>query len=131
MFVVRFAVVLVFVVMLLPAGPGVQNGSARHDAQNQGFCDRYPKTCDASGELLEAFKHKLAYGISITRRALEGQPDGAVTSAPLQYDEPLDDQKLDGRYRYSQAPGRQPPVPVRPQGLTREEHSTEWRPRQN
>jgi hypothetical protein len=131
MFVVRFAVVLVFVVMLLPTGPTTREDALRNDEQNQGFCGRYPKTCDASGELLDAFKLKLAYGISITRQALEGRHQEAAYSAPSQGGLGQAGPKFDDRYDVSRAPQRHPPLPERPQALSNEERSTEWRPPRN
>jgi hypothetical protein len=117
-----------FVVMLLPTGQDTHDGGLENGDQNRSFCARYPKTCDASGELLEAFKLKLAYGITMTRRALEGQPEGVTYQAPKTGEFRQAPPKLDGRYDVGANPQRQPPLPEHPQVLSSEERSTEWRP---
>ena len=85
MFLVRLAVIAVGVIMLLPAEP-------RHDAlagsrsAPQNFCSRYPKTCDASGELWSAFKRKLSYGIKLARKEFatrSGSDSGRYGSSKL------------------------------------------------
>lgn len=88
MFLVRALVVLFCLVMLLPLDPET-HGHARVDGNSASFCTRYPKTCDASGEVWEVFKRKLAYGIKLTRESLEAQSDP--------YARPYRPSKLDGR----------------------------------
>ena len=88
MFLVRALVVIFCLVMLLPLDPETHD-HARVNASSQSFCMRYPKTCDASGEVWDAFKRKLAYGIKLTRQSLEAQSDTYVR--------PYGPSKLDGR----------------------------------
>lgn len=88
MFLVRALVVIFCLVMLLPLDPETHDG-ARADGNSESFCMRYPKTCDASGEVWDAFKRKLAYGIKLTRESLEAQSDP--------YARPYGTSKLDGR----------------------------------
>ncbi len=61
MFLIRLGVLALIVLMVLPVPPPAHVPGAKQDAAGLGFCDRYPKTCDASGELLEALGHKLVY----------------------------------------------------------------------
>ena len=75
MFLIRFGVIAIIGIMLLPRGPGEYgDGRPGATAEQGGFCDRYPKTCDASVELGTAFRQKLFYGIALARRSLEAQP---------------------------------------------------------
>lgn len=72
MFILRLMLVAICAVMLLP----MEDTRVRPDgspASAQNFCDRYPKTCDASGELWSAFKLKLAYAVKLARRELGAQ----------------------------------------------------------
>jgi hypothetical protein len=72
MFVLRLMIVAVGAVMLLPLeAPRDQTDGRQASAQN--FCQRYPKTCDASGELWSVFKLKLAYGVKLARQELAAQ----------------------------------------------------------
>lgn len=88
MFLVRFVIVAVCLVMLLPADPEL-----RHDqvagTGTASFCTRYPKTCDASGEIWSAFKRKLTYGVKLARQSLAAQSDP--------YPQPHGTSKLGGR----------------------------------
>lgn len=119
MFVLRLLIIAVCAIMLLPMDPTADPpGGQRANAQN--FCERYPKTCDASGELWAAFKLKLAYGIRLARRELSAQP----AFDPRTYDR----QKFNGRHnewrpqqgapRYSGLPGGT---------LSQSERLTDWR----
>jgi hypothetical protein len=82
MFLIRFAVVLVGLIMLLPTGPSDNSNSpTAMNGRNDRFCDRYPKVCDASGEVYAAFRKKLAYGITLARQSLNSQPGGSHTGA--------------------------------------------------
>ncbi len=74
MFLVRVVIVAVCLVMLLPADPALRHNQVAGGGPAS-FCDRYPKTCDASGEVWSAFKRKLTYGIKLARQSLEAQPD--------------------------------------------------------
>ncbi len=113
MFLLRFGVLIVFVIMLLPAdragGP-----SSRH-ASDAGFCTRYPNTCAAGGELWVAFKHKAAYAVTLTRETLAGGSGhrGATGAASSE--------KLSGRY-----PDWRSPRPAN--DLPQDERNVEWRP---
>lgn len=76
MFLVRLLVLAVAVIMLLPADPASREAQhAYQDGRPAGFCTRYPKTCDASGEVWSAFKRKLAYAIKLARQSLAAQSD--------------------------------------------------------
>lgn len=75
MFLLRIGFIAVVAIMLLPRGPA-------EDRDQGGFCDRYPKTCEASVELATAFGQKLSYGITLARRSLESQPYGPAASGP-------------------------------------------------
>ena len=76
MFLMRLLVLAVAVVMLLPADPGSREAQlAREEGGSAGFCSRYPKTCDASGEVWSAFKRKFAYGIKLVRQSFETRTD--------------------------------------------------------
>ena len=79
MFLIRFGVLVIIGIMLLPRGPaeiddGRRGASLERNSGLGGFCDRYPKTCDASVELATAFQQKLFYGISLARQSLESRP---------------------------------------------------------
>lgn len=74
MFLVRFVIVAVCLVMLLPTDPELRHNQVA-GASTASFCTRYPKTCDASGEVWSAFKRKLTYGIKLARQSLEAQSD--------------------------------------------------------
>ena len=76
MFLVRLLVLGVAVVMLLPADPASREAQlAQQEGRSAGFCSRYPKTCDASGEVWSAFKRKLVYGVKLVRQSFAGQAD--------------------------------------------------------
>jgi hypothetical protein len=75
-FLIRFAAVFVGLIMLLPTGP---SNSSALSGRNDRFCDRYPKVCDASGEVYGAFRKKLAYGITLARQSLNSQPSSTAT----------------------------------------------------
>jgi len=81
MFLIRFAVLAVFVIMLLPTGPDDKSGILGLNGDGSGFCMRYPKTCDASGELYGAFKQKLSYGVVQARQLINPQ-SGVASSEP-------------------------------------------------
>ncbi len=88
MFLLRAAVVVVCLVMLLPTDPALHRDQIAAEGSGR-FCERYPKTCDASGELWSAFKHKLVYGIKLIRLSLD------TRSEP--YGETYHPSKFDGR----------------------------------
>ncbi|MBU2531758.1 MAG: hypothetical protein KKB37_03385 [Alphaproteobacteria bacterium] len=120
MFIIRFGVIVVFLVMLLPRGPEGQYDASGRDLRNAGFCERYPKTCDASGELFTAFKQKLSYGIVLARHFLEARSVaeiGPASSLPNVSERPFDQAGRD--YGNSYASGT-----LRP-----DERSSELRPR--
>ncbi|MGI9475236.1 MAG: hypothetical protein ACR2PI_00900 [Hyphomicrobiaceae bacterium] len=102
MFLVRLLVLAVAVIMLLPADPASREAQrAYQDGRSVGFCSRYPKTCDASGEVWSAFKRKLAYAIKLARQSLAAQSDP--------YYERYASPKLGGRLGEWRAPARAPP----------------------
>jgi hypothetical protein len=82
-FLIRFAAVFVGLIMLLPTGP---SNSSALSGRNDRFCDRYPKVCDASGEVYGAFRKKLAYGITLARQSLNSQPSSTATGVSLYND---------------------------------------------
>ena len=88
MFVLRLMIVAVGAVMLLPMeATGDRIDGRQANALN--FCQRYPKTCDASGELWSVFKLKLAYGVKLARKEFGAQS----STHPQTYGVP----KLSGR----------------------------------
>ena len=99
MFLVRAVAVVVCLIMLLPTDPALHRDQIAAEGSGR-FCDRYPKTCDASGELLSAFKHKLVYGIKLIRQSLD------TRSEP--YGGTYHPSKFDGRLEPWRAPGRAP-----------------------
>lgn len=74
MFLFRLAAIAIILIMLLPSGPN-DNAEIFSMKEGAGFCDRYPKTCDASVELYTAFRQKLTYGVSLARQVIA--PEGA------------------------------------------------------
>lgn len=86
MFLVRAVIVAVCLVMLLPTDPSLHRDPITGEGSGR-FCDRYPKTCDASGELWSAFKHKLVYGIRLLRQSLDTRSHSyGDTYYPTKYD---------------------------------------------
>ncbi len=61
MFLIRLGVVALVILLFLPGPP---RSHVAGTGSGDGFCDRYPKTCDASGEIGEALKHKLAFAVN-------------------------------------------------------------------
>lgn len=119
MLLLRFGIVAIFVIMLLPVGPATDS---RAGASNARFCERYPKTCDASGELFDAFKLKLAYGVTLARGALEARSDRDSYGRS---------EKLNGRHVQPPKPRRVTSRQVSPYSSTAlrgDERTTEWRP---
>lgn len=107
MFLMRLMVLAVAVVMLLPADPASRDGQVAHaDGRSAGFCSRYPKTCDATGEIWSAFKRKLAYGIKLARQSLATQTDPfADNYGPSKFGDRLGEWRPPadaGRSRYDQ-----------------------------
>ncbi len=97
MFLMRLLVLAVAAVMLLPADPASYEAQLAHEeGRSAGFCSRYPKTCDATGEVWSAFKRKFAYAIKLARQSLEGRSDP--------YDERYGLSKLGGRLGEWQPP---------------------------
>lgn len=95
MLLVRFGILAVFVIMLLPVDP-----QSRSSEREGGFCDRYPNTCAASVELAGAFREKLSYGITLARRSLESRPHATMSDRQTPYGA----SKLDGRAGEWRAP---------------------------
>ena len=124
MFLVRFGVLAIVVVMLLPAGPQEHaNPLDGEQARKASFCERYPKTCDASGELLTAFKHKLIYGVSVARSALEAQSTAPQFAGSV----PPAAGKLEGRFG-QWIGGEAGPADVAPLSSgALDQRSSEWR----
>ena len=75
MFLIRFAAVFIGLIMLLPTGPSDSNALS---GGNDRFCDRYPKVCDASGEVYAAFRKKLTYGITLARQSFDSLPSSTA-----------------------------------------------------
>ncbi len=59
MFLIRLGVVALVILLFLPGPPAAPVSAGGGD----GFCDRYPKTCDASVEIGEALKYKAMFAI--------------------------------------------------------------------
>ncbi len=81
MFLIRLGVVALVVLLFLPGPP---RSHVPGTGAGDGFCGRYPKTCDASGEIGDALKYKLAFAINwagkqagIRVPGLSGGPDPA------------------------------------------------------
>lgn len=98
MFMIRFGVLAIIGIMLLPRGPAeLGDGRPGATAEQGGFCERYPKTCDASVELGTAFRQKLFYGIALARRSLESQPYAATGSSGQSFGQPFGRTDTDSR----------------------------------
>lgn len=119
MFVLRLLIVAVCAIMLLPMDPAGDRANG-HQASAQNFCERYPKTCDASGELWSAFKLKLAYGIKLARKELGAQST---------FDQrPYDGRKLNGRLNEWRPQDAAPRYSGLPAGtLSQSERLMDWR----
>ncbi len=126
MFLIRFGILAAIGIMFLPSGPPAQRDHLANRPQH--FCGRYPKTCDASVELFDAFKLKLAYGVTFARQSLETQ---AIPTNPL-----ASSRSTTPRYAQPQYHGHGDDwrSAARPGGgsyaagtLRRDERSTEWR----
>ena len=88
MFLFRLAVIAIFLIMLLPSGPE-DNAEIFSMREGAGFCDRYPKTCDASVELYTAFRQKLTYGVSRARQVIAPEVASRVSTPDRRFDEEL------------------------------------------
>ena len=93
MFLIRLAFIAVFLVMLLPSGPD-DNAEIFSMKEGAGFCDRYPKTCDASVELYTAFRQKLTYGVSRARQIIAPEIASRVSPTDRRFGE-----EAPGRYQ--------------------------------
>ena len=121
MFLIRFGILAIFGIMLLPAAPPPPDQRAGRDARSEDFCAQYPKTCDASGELFDAFKVKLAYAVTLGLQSLSSQ------AFPEQRPAGHGASKFGGRFDQWH-PASRPQRGADAGGtLRRDERSTEWR----
>jgi hypothetical protein len=136
MFLIRIAVVLFVVMLFLPGGPRTIGPDGAPVPDDAVFCLRYPKTCAASGEILEAMKQKSTFAISWLRQRIGSQaaalnPPGDALGREPGTQAYSGDEPPDGERRWAQtgARGWSGSAGVSRDTLRPEDRAPDWRGR--